>query len=361
MELGSSSCFCFSVMAILSLNTCKHWRFNHAAMLGLHLNSLTLICEMKPISRILTGISRHLYQSTLHLHQCRSILQHASSISTTNTMDDAPPVRLSTQYPPPPLEERYSKTKPTSGAKIEPYKDVQFKSKDAKSEVRTAGGIPVDIHDNNKVDRQAPVPSTPEEELSLGGAHIDPLELKKMIPHGTATKEEIENAINEENIEWKGVHWSERHYTAKLGDIVNRQRPKEITRLMESSKPAIHRDGMRSIKPVEAGGPAYPIFYDAKTGDGLQRPQANLPKDIDGRKSRVTHIISLQKATKLGHSECALEYDYAKGQYSIALERLRNRQVDRLVQTTHKPKEQCKKVFDQCLGDVEKALRKLNR
>ena len=188
---------------------------------------------------------------------------------------------------------------------------------------------------------------------------IDPLELKKMRPHGTASKEEVEDAIAAENAEWKGVHWSERHYTAKLGDIVNRQRPEEISRLMESSKPAIHRDGMRSIQPVQAGGPAYPIFYDPKTGNGLNRPQ--LPKDADGRRARVTHISSLQKATGLNHSECAMEYDGSGGQYSIALERLRNKQVDILMKATNKTKDECKKVFDQCLGNFEKALRKLKR
>lgn len=188
---------------------------------------------------------------------------------------------------------------------------------------------------------------------------IDPLELKKMVPHGTASKEEIEDAIAAENAEWKGTHWSDRQYTAKLGDIVNRQRPEEISRLMESSKPAIHKDGLRSIQPVEAGGPAYPIFFDPKTGDGLNRPQANLPKDSDGRKSRVTHIASLQKATGLNHSECALEYDYSRGQYSIALERLRNKQVELLVKMTSKNKDECKKIFDQCLGNFDKALRKL--
>ena len=188
---------------------------------------------------------------------------------------------------------------------------------------------------------------------------IDPLEFKKMIPHGTASKQEIEDAINEEAAEWKGVHFSERQYTAKLGDIVNRQRPKEISRLMESSKPPLHKPGFRSIQPVEAGGPAYPIFYDPK--EGINRPQANLPRDIDGRKARVTHVASLQKATGINHSECALEYDYANGQYSIALERLRNKQVQQLEQLTGKTKEECKKIFDQCLGNYDKALRKLRR
>jgi len=209
------------------------------------------------------------------------------------------------------------------------------------------------------VDQQSPLPSSPEEELSLGGVEIDPLELKKMIPHGTASKEEIEEALNEENAEWKGVHWSERHYTAKLGDIVSRQRPEEISRLMESSKPPVHREGMRSIQPVTAGGPAYPIFFDPK--QGIHRPQASLPKDIDGRKSRVTHIASLQKVTGLNHSECALEYDCAHGQYSMALERLRDKQVDKLVQLTQKPKEKCKQVFDQKLGNFNKAFTALNR
>ena len=186
---------------------------------------------------------------------------------------------------------------------------------------------------------------------------IDPLEFKKMVPHGSASKTEVENALAEEAAEWKGVHWSERNYTAKLGDIVNRQRPEEISRLMESSKPAIHKDGQRSIHPVEAGGRAYPVFYDPKTGDGLHRP--SLPQDADGRKARVTHIHSLQKATGLNHSECAMEYDHAGGQYSIALERLRNRQVDILVKMTSKNKDECKKIFDQCLGNFDKALRKL--
>jgi len=182
-----------------------------------------------------------------------------------------------------------------------------------------------------------------------------------MIPHGTASKQEIEEALQEENAEWKGVHWSERHYTAKLGDIVNRQRPEEVSRMMESSKPPVHRPGMRSIQPVEAGGPAYPIFYDPKSGDGLNRPQANIPRDIDGRKARVTHIASLYKVTGISHSECALEYDQAQGQYTIALERLRNKQVDKLVSLTKKTKDECKKVFDQCLGNFDKALRKLKR
>merc|ERR1711933_193999 len=188
---------------------------------------------------------------------------------------------------------------------------------------------------------------------------IDPLEFKKMIPHGTASKQQIEDALNEEAAEWKGVHFSERQYTAKLGDIVNRQRPKEVTRLMESSKPPLHRKGFRSIQPVEAGGPAYPIFYDPK--EGVRRPQANLPKDIDGRKARVTHVASLQKATGLDHSVCALEYDTSAGQYSIALERLRNKQVMQLEKVTNKSRAECKKIFDQCLGNYEKALRKLQR
>lgn len=188
---------------------------------------------------------------------------------------------------------------------------------------------------------------------------IDPLELKKMIPHGTASKAEIEEALSEENAEWKGVHWSERHYTAKLGDIVQRQRPEEISRLMESSKPAVHREGLRSIQPVAAGGPAYPIFFDPK--EGVNRPHSTLPKDIDGRRSRVTHIASLQKGTGLDHSECAMEYDHAHGQYSIALERLRGKQVMKLVAITKKPKEKCKQVFDQKLGNFNKALTALSR
>ena len=131
-----------------------------------------------------------------------------------------------------------------------------------------------------------------EEELSLGGVEIDPLELKKMIPHGTASKAEIEEALSEENAEWKGVHWSERHYTAKLGDIVQRQRPDEISRLMESSKPAVHREGLRSIQPVAAGGPAYPIFFDPK--QGVNRPQASLPKDVGGFAFNFTPRRQLQ-------------------------------------------------------------------
>ena len=34
----------------------------------------------------------------------------------------------------------------------------------------------------------------------------------------SASKAEVEHALAEENAEWKGVHWSERNYTAKLGE-----------------------------------------------------------------------------------------------------------------------------------------------
>merc|ERR1712129_356895 len=145
------------------------------------------------------------------------------------------------------------------------------------------------------------------------------------------------------------------------GDIVQRQRPDEVSRMMESAKPAIHRDGQRSIEAVRAGGPAYPIFYDPKEGVQKQRPHATRPKDVDGRKARVTHIASLQKLTGLNMSECAMEYDAAQGMYSVCLERLRGRQVFQLHSLTSKSKEECKRCFDQCLGDFNKALRKLSR
>mmetsp|Transcript_38039 Transcript_38039/g.47137 ORF Transcript_38039/g.47137 Transcript_38039/m.47137 type:complete len:166 (+) Transcript_38039:367-864(+) len=161
-----------------------------------------------------------------------------------------------------------------------------------------------------------------------------------------------------ENAEWGNVHWSERHYTAKLGDIVNRQRPDEVKQLMESSKPPIHKPGLNSIKPVQAGGPAYPIFYNPNNKEP-GRSHANIPKDKEGRRGRVVHIHSLHKATGVDYSECAMEYDMVNGQYSYALERIRDKQVYKLSNITGKSKDECKKMFDKYLGNYNKALQKL--
>ncbi len=65
---------------------------------------------------------------------------------------------------------------------------------------------------------------------------------------------------------------------------------------------------------VIASGLVHPIFYDPKSG--IVKPQANLPKDIDGRKPSVLEM-------------------------------------------TCKSKDQCTKVFEECLGNFNKALGKL--
>lgn len=92
------------------------------------------------------------------LHQYRHVLQFANT-PTNERPGNEPAVRLSTQYPPPPLQERYSRSTPTSNAKIEPYRDVQFKPKEPKTTY--SGDVPPDVQENNIVDQQSPAPSSP--------------------------------------------------------------------------------------------------------------------------------------------------------------------------------------------------------
>lgn len=119
---------------------------------------------MKPCHRLLQRIIPLTYHKQtsgyLNTHY-RTILQYATDTSSSKNSDD-PPVRLSTQYPPPPLEERYSNpTDPKSSAKIKPYTELQFKPKDPKSNLPKSGEIPPELHEENVVDRNSPTPSTP--------------------------------------------------------------------------------------------------------------------------------------------------------------------------------------------------------
>ena len=84
-----------------------------------------------------------------------------TNTSSTNNSDEKP-VRLSTQYPPPPMEERYSEPTDTkSGAKIKPFTELQFKPTGVKTNLPQSGEIPTELQDENVVDAQSAVPSTP--------------------------------------------------------------------------------------------------------------------------------------------------------------------------------------------------------
>ena len=119
---------------------------------------------MKPCQRLLqrlTPFTYHQQSSGYFITHYRTILQYATDTSSTNNSDEKP-VRLSTQYPPPSLEERYSKpTNTKSGAKIKPFTELQFKPKGVKTNLPQSGDIPTDLQDENMVDAQAPVPSSP--------------------------------------------------------------------------------------------------------------------------------------------------------------------------------------------------------
>lgn len=120
---------------------------------------------MKPCQRLLQRLKPLKYnihnQSTQYFtYQYRTILQYATDSKDDTTTNESP-VRLSTQYPPPPLEERYSTPTQKSGHKIEPYKDVQFKPKDVDSNLPQSGKIPLDLQAENLVDKQSSGPTSP--------------------------------------------------------------------------------------------------------------------------------------------------------------------------------------------------------
>ena len=200
-----------------------------------------------------------------------------------------------------------------------------------------------------------------EETLGSGeqAVGISDEQLHRFVPKGRNTRAEVERFLEEENAEWGNTHWSERHFPASQNEIVLQNRASEVQTLIQDSVDSvpIHKDGRNSIQPVQPGGPAYPIFYDSSKG--IDRPQANIPKDPQARKNRVMHIQSLHKTTGMSYGDCSMAYDYAQGQYTVALEQLRGRQISQLEKETGRSRDECKTVFDQCLGDYDRALRKL--
>ena len=123
--------------------------------------------HLKTMSRFLprlVRISYHKQNASYLLCHYRTILNYATtSTSTTdndnNSMEDAKPIKLSTHYPPLPIEERSKQKQKPSGQKIEPYKDVQFKPESKKQP--KSGQIPNNLDDDNITDKQTNRPSTP--------------------------------------------------------------------------------------------------------------------------------------------------------------------------------------------------------
>ena len=118
---------------------------------------------MKPCQRFLQGWRPILQQKYLMYHN-RTILQYATDTSSSDTKPmstEERSYRVTHQYPPPPLQDRYSKPVKKSGVEIEPYKDPQFKPKETKSNVPKAGYVPNDEQDSTMIDKQSPNPSSP--------------------------------------------------------------------------------------------------------------------------------------------------------------------------------------------------------
>ncbi|ETO36182.1 hypothetical protein RFI_00880 [Reticulomyxa filosa] len=155
-------------------------------------------------------------------------------------------------YPPPPVEKRTKEN--TQWQKSEARQSTSTDDSTSKSKLTE--------------EQRQEVRETMRKEMDLGHVQIDPLTFRKLIPHGTASQSEIEETIIAENIEWKGVHWSERHYPAKQGEMVIRARPPEVKRLLEQSKPP-PKPHLRQMYEVRPGGKAYPYFYDPKQGSWL--------------------------------------------------------------------------------------------
>lgn len=207
----------------------------------------------------------------------------------------------------------------------------------------------------------------PSKLLSGAGANLEsPQEIahkvQKIIPRGDmysqASDQDVSAVMAAEHHESGGVHFMDRTYSKTLGQMVNDWRTPEYRAALEANKPYERQDQL-ACQGVKPGGPAYPIFYDPTKG--VKRPQAYIPQDnnIQGRKSRVYHILSLYKVTGMDHSEVAQTYDECQGKYSKALQVLRKKQCVMLSVETDTDLTTCEDALDDALGDYPKALRKL--
>merc|ERR1712136_401560 len=68
----------------------------------------------------------------------------------------------------------------------------------------------------------------------------------------------VDKMIKEEHAEHG--HWMDRRYGATQGHIVNETRPAEVKRILEQQKPFERTQRRLAVKPVTAGGKAFPIF-----------------------------------------------------------------------------------------------------
>jgi len=141
------------------------------------------------------------------------------------------------------------------------------------------------------------------------------------------------------------------------GELVNSVRPQGISDALNSQRKRMPLKRGALNTGVQAGGKAYPYFIDPKKGrnsDHIRRSQ----NSVQERRTRVMHIYSLRQTTGIEYSKIAHIYD-STGTYSATLEVIRKSQVQKLQKETGKDMKHCKKVFDYCLGDYKKALRKL--
>jgi len=169
---------------------------------------------------------------------------------------------------------------------------------------------------------------------------------------GHASFEEMSKALSasKDQETWE----PERNLTQ--GELVNTLRPKSVQDAMRAYKSKLPARRTVINSGVQAGGKAYPYFIDVTKGRSNNHNTRS--KDVGDRKNRVMHIYTLKKQTGLDYTTLAAIYDDA-GSYSATLDVIRKQQIKRLVKETGKTKKECEDVFDYCIGDYKKALRKL--
>jgi len=140
------------------------------------------------------------------------------------------------------------------------------------------------------------------------------------------------------------------------GELVNNLRPKSVQDAIHSYKNKLPARRTVINTGVQAGGKAYPYFIDITKG--RNKDHLTRATDVNDRKQRVMHIYTLKKQTGLDYSVIAAIYDNT-GSYAGTLEVVRKQQVKKLMKESGKQQKECEDVFDYCLGDYRKALRKL--